>query len=474
MANEKQKSFEVWTCPNCEAKNKGQKCIVCGTTKPLKQNRNHQDVPNRNSKNFQGVYTSKTLNDGYNKSSITNAESLSKAKRYSDRHPSRGMIKQHSIRNSIIVVLICIFTCIGISQGVYFFRFSRWQSIYDQFLAASEIVVEVDPYLSESEARSIGTKINALDNVYESTCCFDDGKYSYVVLVEDISCKEGTIEAIQQISGVSSTETEEKATDIFISVYPQFTKRFAPKPTIANWPVAIREFCFACKEDGNILLNYYLRSAQYYSMQDNKELSIYYYERAYEAVQSRDISSTETDIHDVSRSDFIVPSGSTETNTTTSIDSLTETDTFSRILQKEIPQEYYSGHSFDLSTLHIHTLKTPDQSGWNADDIDPSSFTSTFDRDVRISLALENEKNFYLDDETIEIKFVFVDYDNKTVLSFPVDNPTSWNDIWYDADYHWGELDIPAFLLDPGDAGNYTLYICFNSTLLGTIPITIT
>lgn len=59
MVNGNQKSFEVWTCPNCEAKNKGQRCIVCGTSRPLRQYKSPQYVPERNSKGFQGAYSPK-------------------------------------------------------------------------------------------------------------------------------------------------------------------------------------------------------------------------------------------------------------------------------------------------------------------------------------------------------------------------------------------------------------------------------
>ena len=57
MANGNQNSFEVWTCPNCEAKNKTQRCIVCGTNRPLRQYTSPQYVPDRNSKGFQGAYS---------------------------------------------------------------------------------------------------------------------------------------------------------------------------------------------------------------------------------------------------------------------------------------------------------------------------------------------------------------------------------------------------------------------------------
>ena len=90
----------------------------------------------------------------------------------------------------------------------------------------SEILVYVDSDLSDVEARSIGTKINLLDNVLQSTfisreqaledfiadhedeaesfsgLVADDLRHRFVVTLEDNSLMEQTLEQLDQIPGV--------------------------------------------------------------------------------------------------------------------------------------------------------------------------------------------------------------------------------------------------------------------------------
>lgn len=50
----------TWTCPNCEAKNNGQRCGVCGTPRPLKQRSSSRNISNRNSTSYQGTYSAES------------------------------------------------------------------------------------------------------------------------------------------------------------------------------------------------------------------------------------------------------------------------------------------------------------------------------------------------------------------------------------------------------------------------------
>lgn len=57
MDTENRNLNPTWACPNCETKNYGQKCVVCGTSRPLKQRSSSRNIPNRNSISFQGTYS---------------------------------------------------------------------------------------------------------------------------------------------------------------------------------------------------------------------------------------------------------------------------------------------------------------------------------------------------------------------------------------------------------------------------------
>lgn len=132
-----------------------------------------------------------------------------------------------------------------------------------------------------------------------------------------------------------------------------------------------------------------------------------------------------------------------------------------------IPDSFH-GHSFDTSTLHIYSLKTPLQGEWYGEDLNTNDYQDIFSQSDRISLAIEQPKNFYLQNEPIDILYVFVDQSNSVIQE--ISDTADWHDIWIERDYHWAELNLPPVELDYGD---YILYICFNSFLLGTTPISI-
>lgn len=105
----------------------------------------------------------------------------------------------------------------------------------------SEILVYVDSSLSDAEARSIGTKINALDNILQSTfvsreealedfikdhdydAAFSgvqaqDLRHRYVVTLEDNTKMEQTDSQLQQIPGVAKTRAAYELAEGFTTI----------------------------------------------------------------------------------------------------------------------------------------------------------------------------------------------------------------------------------------------------------------
>ncbi len=105
----------------------------------------------------------------------------------------------------------------------------------------SEILVYVDSDLSDAEARSIGTKINLLDNVLQSTFVSreealedfvadhngdsafsgvqaSDLRHRYVVTLEDNTKMEQTDEALKQIPGVAKTNAAYELAEGFSTI----------------------------------------------------------------------------------------------------------------------------------------------------------------------------------------------------------------------------------------------------------------
>ena len=105
----------------------------------------------------------------------------------------------------------------------------------------NEILVYVDETLSDAEAKSIGTKINMLDNVLQSTfisreealenfvedhendpafggVTATDLRHRFVVVLEDNRMMKQTDEAIQQIPGVAKTNAEYELAEGFTTI----------------------------------------------------------------------------------------------------------------------------------------------------------------------------------------------------------------------------------------------------------------
>ena len=105
----------------------------------------------------------------------------------------------------------------------------------------SEIMVYIDTALSDAEARSVGTKINALDNILQSTfvsreealqnfisdhdnnAAFngvqaEDLRHRYVVTLEDNTLMEQTDQQLQQIPGVAKTNAAYELAEGFTTI----------------------------------------------------------------------------------------------------------------------------------------------------------------------------------------------------------------------------------------------------------------
>ena len=105
----------------------------------------------------------------------------------------------------------------------------------------SEIMVYIDTSLSDAEARSVGTKINALDNILQSTfvsreealqnfisdhdnnAAFngvqaEDLRHRYVVTLEDNTLMEQTDQQLQQIPGVAKTNAAYELAEGFTTI----------------------------------------------------------------------------------------------------------------------------------------------------------------------------------------------------------------------------------------------------------------
>ena len=130
----------------------------------------------------------------------------------------------------------------------------------------------------------------------------------------------------------------------------------------------------------------------------------------------------------------------------------------------------YENQGLSCHNVRAHLLKTPEEEGWTIDSIGEDAFTDTFQPGDSISVVLTTTDNFYLPEMDIQAMYVIRD-GNGNVLSNYISNETiDWKSLWYDDDYHNGELTIPDVPEEPGD---YSLSLYFDNLAVTAIKFTI-
>lgn len=153
------------------------------------------------------------------------------------------------------------------------------------------------------------------------------------------------------------------------------------------------------------------------------------------------------------------------------IQSADSTSVFNSVHSYTCPgAEIFVNQGLSAEQITSRLLKTPEEEEWTAESVGADAFTDTFQPGDNISIVLTADDNFYLPEMDIEIMYVIRD-SNGNVLSEYVSHETrDWKDIWYDDDYHNGELTIPEV---PEEPGEYSVSVYFNRFAVTVINFTI-
>lgn len=119
----------------------------------------------------------------------------------------------------------------------------------------------------------------------------------------------------------------------------------------------------------------------------------------------------------------------------------------------------FSEGDLDAQYITCSLLKTPEEENWTFDKVGKEALTTEFGVGDPISIVLHGEKNFNLPDTELEILYVIRDAYGNALPELASQAKATWKDLWFDGDYHYGELDLPTV---PDSAGNYVLTIYFN------------
>ena len=128
----------------------------------------------------------------------------------------------------------------------------------------------------------------------------------------------------------------------------------------------------------------------------------------------------------------------------------------------------FQGLSGEKITPHL--LKTPEDKDWSYESVSNADFTDSFASGEFISVVLHGTVGFYIPEEEINALYVIRDSEGNVLSELITEETLNWKDLWFEGDYHYGELDLPVA---PTEAGSYSVEIYFNGLILTTVSFKI-
>lgn len=131
----------------------------------------------------------------------------------------------------------------------------------------------------------------------------------------------------------------------------------------------------------------------------------------------------------------------------------------------------YSGHGISRSSVSTRLLVTPEEEDWNTRTVSSEKFTQSFAAGQQISAQLQNSYGVYLDDEVINILYVFRNSAGEVAPELIGEQTLTWREMWTSGDNsRCAGLDFP---IAPTAAGNYVLDIYFNGAYAASANLSI-
>jgi len=132
--------------------------------------------------------------------------------------------------------------------------------------------------------------------------------------------------------------------------------------------------------------------------------------------------------------------------------------------------DVFLNQGLSANNVTAYLLKTPEEEDWTIESVGEDAITDTFQSGDSISVVLKASDNFYLPEMDIEVMYVIRNGDGNVLTKYISRETIDWKALWYDDDYHNGELTIPSI---PKDAGDYSVSIYFNNLAVTAITFTI-
>ena len=132
--------------------------------------------------------------------------------------------------------------------------------------------------------------------------------------------------------------------------------------------------------------------------------------------------------------------------------------------------DVFTNEGLSADKISAHLLKTPDEEGWTIDAVGTDAYTDTFLSGESISIVLTASDNFYLPEMDISVMYVIRDGNGNVLSKYISQETRDWKALWYEGDYHNGELTIPEV---PEEPGNYSVSVYFNNLAVTATNFTI-
>lgn len=132
--------------------------------------------------------------------------------------------------------------------------------------------------------------------------------------------------------------------------------------------------------------------------------------------------------------------------------------------------EIYSGHAVKGSNISARLLATPEDKDWSYYSLSSDSYTQSFAAGQPISVLLQSNIRFYLENEDIQILYVFRDASGGAAPELVGEDTKDWKEMWMRDDQTTAELNVPV---SPTKAGNYVLDIYFNGLAVTSANLTV-
>ncbi|MDD5864574.1 MAG: fibronectin type III domain-containing protein [Firmicutes bacterium] len=147
------------------------------------------------------------------------------------------------------------------------------------------------------------------------------------------------------------------------------------------------------------------------------------------------------------------------------------TSIFGNVLTYKCPgAAVYEGQGLSADKVTAHLLKTPEGESWSYESVGDEAFTDRFTVGDKLSAVLYCSDRFYVDPEPLNLLYVIRDGYGNVIPGYVSQDTGDWKEIWYDGDYHYGELNIPTA---PDKPGEYSLSIYFNGLAVTVITFTV-